>query len=270
MDEGVTMNDDKQQVNSEKPEEIIDDMVARLDAMHRTLVDEATHVGYARDAMLAIRPQWVSISNASTTNPEAAQIYASGLNLLATLRDEVRARQSAVAPLSGLFQPTSGSVAGFINATGTTASFIPSVYSAPTNYVPFPMPDQHEAYVERFTKLDATLGKTYLEIWEALYGTRAEPERAALYLIRQAFDHFFEKLAPDDEVRKSPYWAKKTEPGKENHVWRDERIRYVVAMRVKDTARANTLIASTKHMLDVYQGLNRAHERGEPLCVNIR
>ncbi len=257
------MNDDNQQVNLEKPEQIIDDTVARLDTIHQTLVNEATQVGYARDALLAIRPQWVSIANASTTNPEAAQIYASGLNLLAALRNEVRAQQSVVAPLSGLFAPTSGSIGSLINATGTTASFLPSVYNAPANYEPFPAPDRHEQYGERFARLDPTLGKTYLEIWEALYVTRAEPERAALYLIRQAFDHFFEKLAPDDDVRRSPCWAKKTEPGKERQVWREERIKYSVAVHVKDTVRANTLIASTQHMLDVYQGLNRAHERDE-------
>jgi len=257
------MSYDKQQVKPEKPEQVIDDIVTQLDNMHRTLVNEAAQVGFARDAMLSIRPQWVSIANASTSNPEAAQIYASGLYFLAALRDEVRAQQNVVAPISGLFNPTSGSIGSLINATGITASFMSSAYVAPTNYAPFPAPDKHKAYVERFTKLDPSLGQTYLEIWESLYSTRAEPERAALYLIRQAFDHFFEKLAPDDEVRSSALWAKKTEPGKQNQVWREERIRYVVATHVKDSIRARTLTASTKHMLDVYQGLNRAHKRGE-------
>jgi len=257
------MSDNNQQLNPEKPEQIIDETVARLDDIHQTLVEEAIQVGYARDALLALRPHWMGIANASTTNPEAAQIYASGLNLLAALRDEVRAQQSAVTPLRGLFTPTSGSIGSLINATGTTASFVAIEYDVPTNYLPFPAPDQHEEYGERLAKLDSSLGKTYLEIWEALYSTRSEPERAALYLIRQAFDHFFEKLAPDGDVRRSSYWTRKTEPGKEDQVWREERIKYALAVRVKDTVRANTLAASTKHMLDVYQGLNRAHERGE-------
>jgi hypothetical protein len=166
--------------------------------------------------------------------------------------------------LSSLLQQTAGSVVSFIHASGATASFIPNVSVIPfsQNYVPLPSPDRHQAYVERFFRFDHALGKTYQKIWETLYGTRADPGRGALYLIRQAFDHLFDKLAPDDEVRKSSYWTQK-EHGKENQVWRDERVRFAAAKNVKDQNRANTLIASAKHMTGVYQCLNSAHKRGE-------
>jgi len=208
---------DNKQVNLEKPEQIIDDTVAGLDAIHRTLVDNAIQVGHDRDALLAIRPLVVDLANASTTKPEAAQVYEGVINMFTTVRDEVRAQQSALVPLVGLYEPTSGSINSLIYATGTTASIVAITYNAPTDNLPLlPTLDQHEVYAKRFTRLDATLGKTYLEIWEVLYGTRAEPERGALYLIRQAFDHFFDKLAPVDDVRRSSYWTKKTELGKEN------------------------------------------------------
>ncbi len=257
------MSEQEKPQKSEKPEKIIDDIVTRLDDMHRSLVDGATYVGYARDAFRTIRPMWVSLGNSGITDPVGASIYASAVNFLSAFRDEVRAQQSSVIVLSGLLQQTSGSVVSFINASGATASFIPNVSVIPfsENYVPFPSPDLHKSYAERFSRFDQALGKTYQEIWEALYGTRADPERGALYLVRQAFDHLFDKLAPDDEVRRSSYWTQK-ERGKENQVWREERIRFAAAKHIKDQGRSNTLIASAKHMTDVYEGLNRAHERG--------
>lgn len=213
------MSEQEKPQKSEKPEKIIDDIVTRLDDMHRSLVDGATYVGYARDVFRTIRPMWVSLGNSGITDPVGASIYASAVNFLSAFRDEVRAQQSSVIALSGLLQQTSGSVVSFINASGATASFIPNVSVIPfsENYVPFRSPDRHKADAERFSRFDQALGKTYQEIWEALYGTRADPERGALYLIRQAFDHLFDKLAPDDEVRRSSYWIQK-ERGKEQRL----------------------------------------------------
>lgn len=115
---------------------------------------------------------------------------------------------------------------------------------------------------ERLSKLDPQLGKVYQQIWESLYGTTAEPERTALYQMRQAFDHLFEILAPDDQVRKSAYFVKK-EGNKPDQVDRKERLQFAAFSRVAYRPQAQTLAASSVQLLEVYQALNQAHKRGE-------
>lgn len=89
-----------------------------------------------------------------------------------------------------------------------------------------------------------------------------DKERAALFLIRQSFDHLFDILAPDEKVRASKYWKPK-EGDKPNQVYRIERIEYASYSHIADPLRANTLAATSKQMNEVYNLLNQAHERGE-------
>lgn len=126
-----------------------------------------------------------------------------------------------------------------------------------------PPPDRHKAYAQRLALVDPALGKTYQGIWEALYGTDADPERAATYLMRQAFDHFFSKFAPDDAVRNSPSRQKNVEGKKDNQVTRSERLEFTAVTHIGDPVKAEALMVSIKHMVAVYSSLNRAHDRGE-------
>jgi hypothetical protein len=190
------MDEPSQPADIEKPEEIVDEVISRLDRIHNSL-DSSTQVGYTRDAFRAARPILKSLGNAITTDPEASAIYSSNLDFLKAFRDEIRTQEGLATTLPGLFKNTSGSAAVFLGATGTTAAFVNASVFSPDDFPVFVSPDQHEAYVRRFSQFDPALGQTYQEIWEALYGTRADPERAALYLIRQAFDQLFAKLAPD-------------------------------------------------------------------------
>jgi hypothetical protein len=256
------MDDQNLPIDSEKPEEIADEIISRLDSMHDSLVDASTQVGYTRDAFRAIRPVLKNLGDAMTTDPDASAIYTSNIEFLKAFRDEIRNQEGLVSPLPGVLRNTSGSAAVFVNATGTTAAFVDVSVFSPDILPVLVSPNQHEEYVRRFSQFDTDLGQTYQEIWEALYGTRADPERAALFQIRQSFDHLFAKIAPDDEVRKSPYWTKKT-THPPDQVTREERINFAIAKHVKDKARAKTLLSSTKHMLTVYGALNRAHERGK-------
>jgi hypothetical protein len=208
-----------------------------------------------------MRPVWERLGNSETTDPDAMYLYKTNYKFLLLFRDEVRAYQEMATPIFGLFNNTAGTASTFVSATGTTDVFIGNVADyAPSDFLVFLTPNQHEIYTKRFMAFDEALGKTYQEIWEVLYGTRADPERAALYLIRQSFDHLFDKLAPDDEVRKSPFWTLK-KGDKPEQVWRDEKIQYAAFSHVKDKSRSETILASSKHMLSVYQALNRAHER---------
>lgn len=255
------MNKDEEPEDLEKPEEVIDDIVSRLDELHEKFVETSANIGYARDAIQSMRPVWERLGNSETTDPDAMYLYKTNYKFLLLFRDEVRAYQEMATPIFGLFNNTAGTASTFVSATGTTDVFIGNVADyAPSDFLVFLTPNQHEIYTKRFMAFDEALGKTYQEIWEVLYGTRADPERAALYLIRQSFDHLFDKLAPDDEVRKSPFWTLK-KGDKPEQVWRDEKIQYAAFSHVKDKSRSETILASSKHMLSVYQALNRAHER---------
>jgi hypothetical protein len=114
----------------------------------------------------------------------------------------------------------------------------------------------------RLALIDPALGKVCAEIWQTLYGTSADPARSALFMIRQTWDHFFHSLAPDSEVRQSPFWTKK-DGDKPDMVTREERIKFAVEHRVKDPQKKALLLTTSKQMLDLYQEFNRAHQRSD-------
>lgn len=255
------MKNEEEPDDLEKPEEIIDDIASRLDDLHEKFVESSTNIGYARDAIQSVRPIWERLGNSDTSDPDILDLYKTNYQFLQSFRNEVRSYQEMATPFFGLFNNTAGTASVFVSASGSTDAFVGNITEySPLDFPVFLTPSQHETYTKRFMTFDESLGKTYQEIWEVLYGTRADPERAALYLIRQSFDHLFDKLAPDDEVRRSPFWTLK-KGDKPEQVWREERIQYAASTHIKEKARLETILASSKHMLSVYQALNRAHER---------
>src|SRR5215213_1546126 len=196
--------------DSEKPEEVIDEIVSRLDEMHEKFVETSANIGYARDALQSVRPLWKSLGDSSTTDPEASELYNANFGFLLAFRNEIRSNQEWVIPVAGLFSNAAGTAVTLTSASGSTASFFEGGLAyTPTDNPMFLTPALHDDYSQRFSTFDEALGRTYKEIWEALYGTRADPERAALYLIRQAFDQLLNKLSPDDAVRNSLFWTPK-------------------------------------------------------------
>jgi len=255
-------NDQKHGKEVEKPEDIIDDIVDRLDNLHDNLVKDASMVGQARDAYKAIKPIWVTLGDTSTEDPDVAEIYAGSINALISNRDYFKFIGDSYQPISRSLGSISSSSDFMVSATNATASFIIHRSSFPiVNWLQPVDQEVRERTREGLLKLDTSLAKTYDEIWEILYGTRSDPERGSLYLIRQVFDGFFNILAPDDKVRQSEFWKPKKEP-KIDEITRSERILYAAHNRIKDIAKAKLLIDSSEHMLQVYKALNRAHERG--------
>lgn len=148
----------------------------------------------------------------------------------------------------------------------TAGALLPESYQQ--NYAlrsPIIIYKQNRNYSKRFMQFDLALGQTYQEINEILFGTKSDPERAAMFIVRQAFDQFFSILAPDDKVRSSKYWRPKNkdESKDTNAVWREERLIYAAVIHIKDPYRAHTLSEQTGHILKTYKLLNKAHERGE-------
>src|SRR5690606_10251791 len=120
-------------------------------------------------------------------------------------------------------------------------------------------PDQTEVE-KKLSVIDPSLAATYREIRQAYHGTTADPARAALGLMRQVFDHFFDKLAPNDVVRTSQYWKPKRglDP---NQVTRRERMTYAAHKHIRGKVRAQTVIANIDNILETYQMLNALHKR---------
>lgn len=68
-------------------------------------------------------------------------------------------------------------------------------------------------------------------------------------------------------MRNSPYWKLKKEKGKENQIYRRERLEYAISTHITNKFTANTLITSIQTILDSYEALNSLHKRGN---VNSR
>lgn len=121
---------------------------------------------------------------------------------------------------------------------------------------------RQEVYAQKLAAFDPEIARVYKSIPEIFFGTKENPERAALYQMRQAYDHFFDKLAPDGEVRNSEYFTPKEEPGKENSVHRIERIKYAAYTRLSmDKDQADALVSSATSLLATYDRLQAAHKR---------
>lgn len=243
----------------ENSEEILDDLISDLDSIHEQLTDKAAKIGFARDAVQAIKPLWRSLINQDTSDPDTVEIYSSGFNLLKSVRDQIHLTALQGEPYFGHIDDTSASVISFVTTSGSTAAFFDVSFEMPDSYnLVFGSPDRHQHYQDRFSKFDQPLGNTYQGIWEVLYGTRTNPEKGALYLIRDSYDQLFRILAPDDEVRDSPFWKPKDNE-KHNQIYRHERLEYAANTHIKNEVKRKSILESSKHMLSVYEKLNQAH-----------
>ena len=245
----------------EKPEEIIDEINSELTHLHDSLIEGATQVGEQIERYSGMRGAWVTLGESSTTSQDLADVVTSGIIYLSSVRNEVKQLRIQILPSLGLIHRISPSTDTSASITGSTAGLLDIELDLPDD-PPFAITDRYESTRDKLAKLDESLALTYEEIRQVLYGTHSDPERGALYMLRQAYDHFFGLLAPDDDVRDSKYWEEK-EDSNPNLVTRAERIEYAAHTHIADDATAKRLAASANHMTNVYRSLNRAHERGE-------
>jgi hypothetical protein len=149
-----------------------------------------------------------------------------------------------------------------------TANFSITVYSPGTSQVSWARcPLLESATVDQIAskleRIDPSLASSYRQAWSSYYGSHHDGQRSALFQLRQAFEHFFALLAPDDLVRNSGYFSKKPEKGKEDQIHRTERYRYVANRHISDPARRTVLIESANQTIENYERLNLLHKRGE-------
>jgi len=253
------------QNDKERVEQLFDNAIQAASDLQQTYAEAARLAGYTRDSLIQAKPYWSTFAGAASTDPSSYPILASGEYFLNSFYQELRRiGQQNPAPLDHI-----RSAAG----TATTLTYTTSIFADSPNTAeamarvmytdtPFRIAEGKATLTERLTKIDPDLGQTFQQVWDSLYGTTAEPERGALYQMRQTFDHFFQVLAPDEEVRQSNFWTPK-EGDNRDQIHRKERIEFAAHQHVKDVLRATTLAASAEQMVDIYQSLNQAHKRGK-------
>lgn len=247
----------------EQIERAFDDSIEELDELQRTYAEGAQLAGYARDCLKGVKPWWVGLAHEAWADPEKMSLLNGAMGYFSAYHPYIQSLLGQAGLAIGGLQAAAGSAATFQTATDALSSIV----AGPTlqiEYTPMPVSIQsgRTSLCVRLDKLSRALGNACREIREALYGTTADPERAATYQMRQVFDQLFGHLAPDDDVRKSRFWKPK-KGDKPNAVWRRERIEYAALTHVQNADQAAILVESAKQILRVYGKLNRAHDRGD-------
>ena len=126
-----------------------------------------------------------------------------------------------------------------------------------------------EKYADRLDHIDPILGKLLRSVWDSFYGGVGEYLRSSLLSMRQLYDHFFEIIAPDEEVRNSEFFSLKE--GKQcNKVYRIEKMRYAARTKVRDKELGSVLETQAEYLLKLYKELNRLHSRNNLMKDVIR
>lgn len=218
-------------------------------------------LGRISSVISATQPYWTQLATEGGNDPSATLLLDSGVATVAAIKSGLYAVDECHCPTDELTSLCLS--ASFFGAdTAATSSLLPlaSPCQFKVELIPLLEFDQDRSLAQRLMKLDPALGNVCAAIWETLYGTTADPQRSALFMIRQTWDHLFDNLAPDADVRKSPHWTPKDGNNKDR-VTREERIKYVVDRHVTDPQRKSLLLASCNQMRDLYQKLNCAHNR---------
>ncbi len=126
---------------------------------------------------------------------------------------------------------------------------------------PFVSKQKREEITIRLQPISPGLSQTYQAIPDIYYSSDKEGIRGALYQARQTLDHLLEALAPDNEVKESPFYVEKPEPNK-GKVFRRERYLFACNKHIADRSKTKYFEARIDHLLSLYESLNEAHIRG--------
>lgn len=224
----------------------------------------AQHVGQVGAVLNSTKPFWMNLAT-QQFRTDVISMLESGCAVVGELNRSLQTMTNDFEAPVSIAQSTAISALSFGSNT-VTASFLYDVPRGPVVFEPKAVPKseftQGSDLEARFTRLDPALGAVWRQIWECLYGTTSDPERSALYMMRQTWDHLFFYLAPDVDVRASEFFSEKGGE-KPEQITREERIRFAIAKKVKKPGDQTRLLAGTKQMLELYQELNRAHVRRE-------
>lgn len=245
--------------SSESPDDPIDRILTDLAYLKSAYAAEAQKFGELEGLFEATRPLWLQLSNTSSSS-----VVESGRDYLDMVASQVRDARDQYDTNPSVSTDLVATGESFLVISGSTASLVlgeESVASIPV--LQMALPPGSDPDLRLFLEhLEPNLAKTYDSVWECLHGTDSEPERSALYALRQVYDHMFGILAPNDEVRETAFWTKK-EGDHTDRVDRRERIDFAADKWIRENLTRTAILAESKHMLAVYQEMNRAHKRGQ-------
>lgn len=264
------MNDDDIPKDPDRPKRIAKKAIEIADHFHdrqQFHARKAQEYGYSEEIFKNISSTIISTQD----NP----LYSGLETSLNKFDNFVRAREEEADEF--LFDVSSASYALGTSVT-STASTLTLLADPGMNWVegiksPEPpitwLPERNEQYASRLEKLDPELGRLARSVWQSFYGGAENAERSALLSMRQLYDHLFEILAPDHEVRKSKY-LKEKDGDKANQIHRIERITYAANIKVSDRELGEALVAQSGHLLKLYDKLNKLHKRGTLDRENVK
>jgi len=244
------------------PSELIEDTERRLGGIQQRIAAASEQAGYAQKMISASKPYWRSADKIFMEGTED-EILTSGYDVVQSFNEEVHSLDEQSGEFLNKVQSVMGSAHIVANSTGSTAAF--SGY--PFDFDPKPLRqfrytfDSHDEYAKRISELDSSLGQTFGGIKGAYFGSSKDGLRQALFLTRQTFDHFFDVLVKDEEVKQQSWWSPEN-PQEPDVVSRPQRIRYAAEKYVDDPARRQLLIDGAQHMNNVYNKLQKLHKRG--------
>ena len=132
MDEEPIENNPK---DLENPEKIIDEIDSALGHIKARFVEGAIHFGQEQERIQKIRPEWEKLSTTDVSDPDQAQIYASGVHALSAYRDELNDYKNMVYPITDDLLRRSPSTGGTISVTSSTTAFLSVSTSDLASYV---------------------------------------------------------------------------------------------------------------------------------------
>lgn len=216
-------------------------------ALKKKFSDKAQELGYSKDLMDILEKEAEQTQDSPLLDG-VEEILLAQSAFMQTQENE--AQQLLSADFAGMtYSTTTASSVAFVTSPLYDAMKLPVYWNL----------DRKNSYTKKFSELDQELGKTFGSVWELFYGTTESPEKSALFAMRQTYDHFFRILAPDEDVRRSEFFVLKEGEKDVNKVHRLERIKYAASAKIKDEKVAELLVAKAKHILKVYDELNKMH-----------
>lgn len=259
------------EANEIKPEDLLSEIEQtqkEYSTLHRDFIKNSQVVGFGLEILEIIKQNYKTIISDIEHYEEYKPLIAAAYNEFKLIRELItKIRQSISKPIKLVGIVTSTVYSTYFASGSVAYEIYPELIPAPE--LPSFINPKIETVIEKLDRLDPALTATYQQIEQSYYGTNADNVRTAMMVVRQAFDHYFAILAPDNQVRKSRFWKPKSEKGKENQVTREERLNYAISKHIKDQSVANLFIVETVNIINTYEFLNHLHKRGslnlEPL-----
>ena len=237
-------------------------LISRLERIHDDSLEMAIRSGFALNAARTTKGNFEVIHHYIGEHPEFGPVmssaYESAISMNEVLQgsdinfdDDIQGMTTISHSLLTTCS-TSGSIVNTIDEDSSISLDTPSFLKV-----------DGDATYEKLTKLSPPLAETYKEIEQVYYATNADNIRAALSMMRQAFDHFFNIIAPDEDVRLSEFWEEKIGDENPSLVTRRERINYAIAKKIKNPGSAKALTNDIDLIVKSYKVLNELHIRGE-------